>query len=86
MSSKIRKLEDFLLSAKSQGMLTGGSDRLGRNCTDICTVGTDPIPPTKPKPKPDEPEGCGWCNCRACWGEEAQWFAAGLQWATNLNG
>lgn len=84
MPSKIKKMEDFLLSAKNQGMLQGGLDlpTYRKNCTDICTVGTDPLPPGPSKPQP----GCGFCNCKACWGEESSWFAAGMNWATSLNG
>jgi hypothetical protein len=70
--SKIKKLKETLLLSKEEQHRLRGS----KSCRDIgftCTGGG--LPPTEPPPPPAP--SCG-CNCSACWGEEANWFAAGM--------
>jgi hypothetical protein len=76
--SKIKKLEDVaFLSYEKQRRLVGG-----RSCSDrglTCTGGG--LPPA-PAPVPTGKPPIAFCNCNACFGEEANFFAAGLSLST----
>jgi uncharacterized protein len=77
------KNSDVFLRKEEQHSLLGG-----KSCNDnayTCTGGgLPPLPaPTPPKPMPTPqpaPMPCD-CNCGACWGQEASWFALGMNFA-----